>query len=98
MEKVLKRVFERKLKMLQRLIRIDDVGSDAIFRRRRRKESITPIYIFYLYNIGSNIGNSIGSSISIVGLCALYAFLKPNALYALKNQKRTFNSRDHDQV
>ena len=31
---------------------------------------------------------------NIVGLCALYALLKPNALYALKNQKRTFNSRD----
>ena len=97
MEKVLKRVFERKLKMLQRLIRIDDVGSDVIFKRRRRKESITPLCIlYYLYNIGSNMG----SSISIVGSCALNAFLKPNALYALKNQKRTFifNSRDHDQV
>ena len=32
--------------------------------------------------------------IGIVGSCALYALLKPNALYALKNQKRTFNSRD----
>ena len=72
MEKVLKRVFERKLKILQRLIRIDDVGSDVIFKRRRRKESITPLCIlYYLYNIGSNMG----SSISIVGSCALYALL-----------------------
>ena len=35
---------------------------------------------------------------SIVGSCALYALLKPNALYALKNQKRTFNSRDQVKV
>ena len=35
--------------------------------------------------------------IAVVGSCALYAVLKPNALYALKNQKRTFNSRDQVQ-
>ena len=31
---------------------------------------------------------------TIVGSCALYALLKLNALYAHKNQERTFNSRD----
>ena len=51
-----------------------------------------------LYIICANIAHiiiTIAYTIqTIVGSCALYALLKPNALYALKNQKRTFNSRD----
>ena len=70
-----------------------------LFSGEGEEKKVKRQYVFlYLYNTGSNIGNSIGSSISIVGLCALYAFLEPNALYALENQKRTFNSRDHNKV
>ena len=46
--------------------------------------------------ITGNTGHSTSNTDYITGIvvsCALYAPLKPNALYALKNQKCTFNSR-----
>ena len=46
------------------------------------------------YSVFSIVINIITLHIIIVGSCTLNALLKPNALYALKNQKRTFNSRD----